>query len=289
MKKSVLIFLFFIASGSMSAVFFYGGSFDGNSEEAKTAVVAHSQLDTEVDTQSPRALLDYFMSGMGEVTLAEIENNISHQEYVINGMVVDKALFDQFVLYKKAMMGLESNDGLSMSVAALERLHNQILGLQQAFFTVEQQSLLFEKENQLRQLALLKLRLTQNSVNSDDFEYQWQQQLSDMPQYVQESFENAELLAKLTQMDQLTEQEKQLKREELVGAEASDRLAVLDQQRIVFQSKLDEYFAIRSSILSDLTLNEEEKHNAVSTLQDEFFSKAQLKRIAALERIKDSS
>lgn len=283
MKKSVLIFLLIIASGSMSAVFFYRSS----DIESKSVKVAQSQQDTEVDRQSPKALLEYFMSGIGEVTLSDIEMQISLQNYEVNGIAVDKALFDQYILYKKAMMALENADGLSLSLATLERLHSQILALQAEFFTFEQQSLLFEKENQLRQLALIKLQLTQNSSNNDDFEHQWQQELSNMPTYLQESFENAELLTKLAQTDQLLEQEKQLKREALVGAEASERLATLDQQRAHFQSQLDEYLSIRSTILEDSTLTEEGKQNALSRLQVDLFSTDQLKRVTALERIHD--
>ena len=283
MKKSVLIFLFFIASGSMSAVFFYHSS----DTEDKSIEVAQSQQDTEVDRQSPKALLEYFMSGVGEVTLLDIEKQISSQDHEVNGIAVDKALFDQYVLYKKAMMALENTDGPSLSLTALEGLHRQILALQAEFFTFEQQLLLFEKENQLRQLALVKLQLTQNSSSNDDFEHQWQQELSNMPAYIQESFENAELLTKLAQTDQLSEQEKQLKREALVGVEASERLATLEQQRARFQSQVDEYFSIRSTILEDSTLSEEGKKNAILLLQADLFSTEQLKRIAALERMHD--
>lgn len=78
-------------------------------------------------------------------------------------------------------------------------------------------------------------------------------------------------------------------RQDLVGAEATERLEALDAQNAQWSARVAGYMDRRAVILSDASLSEDERQRAVADLRAQNFSDTESIRIGALERIHDSS
>lgn len=87
-------------------------------------------------------------------------------------------------------------------------------------------------------------------------------------------------------LESLDEQGKYLKRSELVGEEATQRLEALDKQRAAFEDSLEVYFAERNDVLNDSALSENEQQETIAQLRTEHFLPEQLRRVEAIERIR---
>lgn len=278
MKKTVLAALGVIATvGTVASI--------PPSDEPPNTTAA-SQLDTRVDQESSRDTFEYFLSGLGEVDLPQVTAHFeSYNQSQAAPRQINENLFQRFIDYKAALQSLDSPDLDTLTPAALQVMHDQLLALQQQFFSTEQQAQLFAEENQLRQLALTRLMLKQQADSEADFQTLWQQELDRQPPDLKASYHNARLLRALQQTNTLSPQARYLEQTALVGPEAADRLAKLSQQRQTFQDTLQHYLARRARILSDPNLTAEEQALEVRQLRETNFPENQLRRVKALESL----
>ena len=138
----------------------------------------------------------------------------------------------------------------------------------------------------MREIALEKLLLKQEGLDDSEYQQRLESYLSEQPDYVQSSHQNQVLLQQLSSSEVLDEQGKYLKRNELVGEEATQRLEALDQQRASFENSLDIYFSERNDILNDSALSEIEQKETIAHLREAHFQPQQLRRVEAIERIR---
>ncbi|MDO6581807.1 lipase secretion chaperone [Photobacterium sp. 2_MG-2023] len=73
-----------------------------------------------------------------------------------------------------------------------------------------------------------------------------------------------------------------------MGSEAADRLVTLRKAREAFQTKLEHYFQQRDAILADNNLAKEEEQQALNDLRQTTFTASQIRRVQALESIRDT-
>lgn len=78
-------------------------------------------------------------------------------------------------------------------------------------------------------------------------------------------------------------------RENIVGAPAADRLELLDQQRILWQSRVDDWMLERTRILSYDALSSVDQRAQLQQLRQQRFNDRERKRIQALEYLYDQS
>ncbi|WP_315904981.1 lipase secretion chaperone [Vibrio fluvialis] len=281
MQKTALCLGIVAVLGSLSAAFW-----PSDSTLPPAAMQVASQSDTELDQSSPRDLLDYFVSGLGEGDLKEIEHHVANYEQSANGFLVDGALFDQFVLYKQALAGLEPSVAISsLDYSSLAELNQQILALQLQFFTPQQQQSLFGEENKLRHLAMEKLRIAGQASDAADAKSQWQSVVAEQEDYIQRGEQNADLVNRLYSADGDDEQSRYLARVEMVGEAGAQRLGELDNQRAQFQQTLTSYLAQRAQLLADNSLSETQKAQQIAALRESSFDAKQWRRVEALERM----
>lgn len=292
MKKTTLTLM--IASGSLGAVFYFSPTNEStlteiNSIQSANTVQVESQKDTEIDVSSTKDAMEYFMSGIAETDLKSMENKVAHfSEHQGNG-IIDKALFAKYLAYKSALEDIDLSSNMTdLSLLNLQEIHQALFALQERFFSKEEQQLLFEHDNRMRELALQKLQLKENSIDRDDYQQKLQNELELQPDYVQKSHKNQVLLTQLSQANSLNSQDKYLNRAELVGEEAAQRLDVLDRQRERFSETIDAYISLRNDIFNDVTLSRDEQLASISELRSNTFPPEQLKRIQAIERINDN-
>ncbi|EOI6603015.1 lipase secretion chaperone [Vibrio parahaemolyticus] len=250
--------------------------------------MAQSQHDTTIDLSSQKDFFEYSLSGLGEHSLEEIQENIEESISQQNSLGIDVELFQSYLAYKRALSKLEPLEDTTLSLNQLQRLNEAILNLQLEYFNDQQISQLFDEENRLRQLAIEKVVIKTYEQDSDSQQLLLNQALSEQPEYIQQSERNNALTRQLDQTALLSSQDKYLARVELVGEEGAQRLQKLDEQRATFEIELTNYLEKRADILDDEFLGREQKQLEIANLRKQSFETTQWRRIEALERIHDS-
>ncbi|EJC6861891.1 lipase secretion chaperone [Vibrio parahaemolyticus] len=250
--------------------------------------MAQSQHDTTIDLSSQKDFFEYSLSGLGEHSLEEIQENVEESISQQNSLGIDVELFQTYLAYKRALSKLELLEDTTLSLNQLQRLNEAILNLQLEYFNDQQISQLFDEENRLRQLAIEKLVIKTYEQDSDSQQLLLNQALSEQPEYIQQSERNNDLTRQLDQTALLSSQDKYLARVELVGEEGAQRLQKLDEQRAAFETELTNYLEKRADILDDEFLDSEQKQLEIANLRKQSFETTQWRRIEALERIHDS-
>ncbi|SBS62079.1 lipase secretion chaperone [Vibrio atlanticus] len=291
MKKTAILSITTIALMSTAAVFLYLKKEDtssyNHSEQSASSLKVSSQQDTEIDSASAKDMMEYFVSGNTELTLEDIRDNVAKHHEQSQAAVVDEALFAKYLEYKSALTALDVQfDTTSISAEDLRALNQALLDLQTQFFSESEISILFTHDNKMREIALEKLLLKQEGLEEQEYQQRLESYLSEQPDYVQTSHQNQVLLPQLSSSEGLDEQGKYLKRSELVGEEATQRLEALDQQRADFDGALDIYFVERNDILNDSALSEIERQETIAQLRTTHFQPEQLRRVEAIERIR---
>ncbi|MDN2667163.1 lipase secretion chaperone [Vibrio sp. 14N.309.X.WAT.E.F5] len=291
MKKIAILSITTIALMSTAAVFLYLKKEDtssyNNSEQSASLLKVASQQDTEIDNASAKDMMEYFVSGNTELTLEDIRDNVAKHHEQSQVAIVDEALFAKYLEYKSALTSLDVQfDTTSISAEDLRALNQALLDLQAQFFSESEISILFTHDNKMREIALEKLLLKQEGLDELEYQQRLESYLSEQPDYVQTSHQNQVLLPQLSSSEGLDEQGKYLKRSELVGEEATQRLEALDQQRADFDGALDIYFVERNDILNDSALSEIEQKETIAQLRETHFQPQQLRRVEAIERIR---
>ncbi|MFS1860741.1 lipase secretion chaperone [Vibrio lentus] len=291
MKKTAILSITTIALMSTAAVFLYLKKEDtssyNNNEQSASSLKVSSQQDTEIDSASAKDMMEYFVSGNTELTLEEIRDNVANHHEQSQAAVVDEALFAKYLEYKSALITLDVQfDTTSISAEDLRALNQALLDLQAQFFSESEISILFTHDNKMREIALEKLLLKQEGLDDSEYQQRLESYLSEQPDYVQASHQNQVLLQQLSSSELLDEQDKYLKRNELVGEEATQRLEALEQQRADFDGALEIYFVERNDILNDSALSEIEQKETIAHLREANFQPQQLRRVEAIERIR---
>ncbi|UOE86634.1 lipase secretion chaperone [Vibrio splendidus] len=295
MKKTAILSITTIALMSTAAVFLYVTFLPeqtdnlnlNNKQQNASSLKVTSQQDTEIDNASAKDMMEYFVSGNTELTLEDIRDNVAKHHEQSQAAVVDEALFAKYLEYKSALTALDVQfDTTSISADDLRALNQALLDLQSQFFSESEISILFTHDNRMREIALEKLLLKQEGLDEPEYQQRLESYLSEQPDYVQTSHQNQVLLPQLSSSEGLDEQGKYLKRSELVGEEATQRLEALDQQRADFDGALEIYFVERNDILNDSALSEIEQKETIAQLREAHFQPQQLRRVEAIERIR---
>ena len=294
MIKAAIFSTTTIALMSAAAVFLLypveeGLNPSNSKQQSISSLKVSSQQDTDIDNASAKDTMDYFVSGQTELTLEDIRSNVAQHYAQSQGAIVDAALFAKYLDYKSALTSLDVQfDPSSISVDDLQRLNLALLELQAQFFSPSEISILFTHDNQMREIALEKLRLKQEGLNELEYQQRLDSLISEQADYVQTSHKNQVLLQQLSNSEGLDQQEKYLKRHELVGDEAAQRLEILDQQRADFEGALEIYLAERKDILDDTGLSQAERQETIAELRVAHFSLKQIRRVEAIERMWDA-
>lgn len=253
-------------------------------------LTTQSQADIQPDKSSSRDLLEYFLSGLGEASLPEIQQQVQRYEQETQGLLIDGDLFEQYVRYKAALAELSFPE-VEGALTAQDwlTLHQALLDLQASYFTTEQQAL-FAEENRLRELAIQKRLIREQYGEGEEAEMQWQALLAQQPDFIQRSEAKTQLLLKLKNAEeQGDEQQRYLSRVALVGEQGAERLAELDHSRDKFEQQFNHYYQQRLVILARTELSVSEQKAQIQQLREVNFVPEQWRRIEALERLTDSA
>ncbi len=240
-----------------------------------------------------KRLFEYFLAGLGraspEALRERLRAAISDRGLPTAAVTEVLALFDRYLDYREALGGLESpgTDAASLRAAfeARHQLRREVLGPAVA-------DGLFAREEAIDRYALEKRSIMQNEQLTPQ---QRQRRLAlieqQLPADVRQAREQTRVALALRERTQAlreagaSEARIHALRQEMVGAEAAQRLSALEQQREDWQQRLETYRQERQRIATSQGLAPADREAALERLLTGHFDEHEARRVRALERI----
>ncbi len=233
-----------------------------------------------------RRLFDYFLTASGEEPpdrtrsriVAEIERRLPP-----SARAEAVALLDRYLEYRERARALEAGGDLAARVEALARLRRDVLGPDGS------RALFGDDERAVARAAEYQRIASDPALSEDERVRRLAAINAELPSAVGEA--RARALAPLA----LANAEAALRaqggspqairalREQLVGREAADRLAALDQRREEWQRRVDDFRMERQTIESDGALDSAERDRRVRDLLAQHFTPTERQRVQALD------
>lgn len=272
-----------------------------------------SLRDTEVDgelevderghlriTRGVRHVFDYFLSATGEesqdLLLQRLRAYFRHK--LPAGAAAEAGrLLDGYIAYKKGRAGLQgvtpSGSG-QVDIAAVREQMQQVQALRLQFLAPEVIAAFFGEEDVFERYSLARLEILQNSQLTPQARAQ---QLATAEEQLPAALrESIKVITRVQDLQALTQDwqkrggspaELHQIREQLVGAEATGRLEVLDQQRAAWDSRMRGWYSERAALLGNRSLGEQDRQAQLEALRAQRFSADERQRVEALEQMHD--
>ncbi len=251
-------------------------------------------------TNGVRRVFDYFLSAIGEEPLesilARLRAYIRHQ---LPPMAAGEAelLLDKYIAYKRGLDNVRqtqpASDG-SIDVSAVRQQMQQVQALRRQFFTPEVIAAFFGDEDAYDRYTLDRLDVMQNSrLTAAQRAQQLAALEAQLPASIQESmktvnqYQNLESLTEDWKKRGGSAAELRQIRENLVGAEAADRLENLDRDRAAWDQRMSAWYGERAAILGNQSLSEADRQRQLAELRSSRFTADERLRVESLERMRD--
>ncbi|WP_044874278.1 lipase secretion chaperone [Pseudomonas sp. LFM046] len=243
-----------------------------------------------VVSEDIRRIFDYFLSTQGAEPLANsirrLRGYIAEQlDAPADGQAL--TLLDQYLDYKRQLVQLERDLPLLADLTALHQREAAVQALRARLFSAEVHQAFFANEEAYNAFTLQRLAIQRDASLAPAAKAAAIDQLrSSLPEELQTMVASqlqAELRAQVSALQAdggSPEQVRQL-RQQLVGAEATARLEVLDQQRLQWQQRMQDYLKEKARIEASEGLSDSDKALAISQLEEEGFNPQERLRLKA--------
>ncbi|WP_170113157.1 lipase secretion chaperone [Ahniella affigens] len=257
-----------------------GSEVDGSLTIANGRVLPNLEL---------RRLFDYFLTGLGEMDVPAIRNWLQayvRERYGDAAVAETLSLFDRYVELGLASASAELNAlDQRQRLAALKALRTKLLGSEMA-------AAFFAEEEQYLGYTLDRLDILNNAALSESERDQALQALeAQLPPTVRESIHQATLGVVAEEQTRELDARgadaatRHAEREALVGRDAADRLATLDQQRALWDQRVAAYKAEHARIMSLTGLSADTRQQQLAAWLAQQFTPEERTRIEALQAI----
>jgi|SRR5690554_163467 len=243
-----------------------------------------------------RQLFDYFLTAQGEEPLPVLLQRLrAYIHHTLSGDAAIEAehLLDSYVGYLNDAASIDSSRiaaGQKIDPSQVREQKQQLAAIRASHFDEVANDAFFAEEEAYDRYTLARLELmTDNSLSLDERASRLAELENQLPPALQESLKEVtryQNLQALTQQWQASDGDTgnlQQIRENVVGREAADRLAKLDQQRAEWQERADSWMTERERILSNSSISDMDKEKQINSLRAERFSPEEELRIKALE------
>lgn len=269
-------------------------SFDGTDVDGVFSVDAAGNLQITRDIVQ---IFDYFLSAIGEdsltASLARLEAYISAQlQQPAQGQA--RELLSQYLDYKRQLIHLERDLPQGASLDGLRQRELAVQALRARIFSQQVHHVFFASEEGYNQFTLARLAV-QHDANLDPLAKgrAIDQLRAQLPSELQDSVlpqlqsELSEQTAQLQAAGGSSAQIQQL-RQQLVGEQAANRLASLDQQRQKWQQRLLSYQQASAQIQANPGLSATDKNAEVKRLAEAQFNPQERLRLQASSELASS-
>jgi len=252
-----------------------------------------------VVTHTLREFYDYFLSALGEESLATLRaRTTAYMTKSLPPRANDQAqaIFDSYLNYRQALMNVPKAGGKpadQLDLEAVSAQKNAEQALRSQFLSPNVIAAFFGDEDAYDRYTFARLRLEADKTLSDPEKQAREQALfAQLPVETQTSLKTARKLQDLDQINADCQKQncspEQLHRlrADAVGAEAADRLQTLDNERAAWKSRVDSFLDQRAAILASQSFSNSDKQAQLQQLRAGFSPQEQL-RLAAFEQLHD--
>lgn len=266
-------------------------SFSGTSVDGIFRLDADGNL---LISEDIRRIFDYFLAAVGEEPLrASVERLRAYiaAQLPANAREQALALLNQYLDYKRELVLLERDLPQMANLDALRQREVAVQALRARIFDRETQQAFFAREEAYNQFTLQRLAILHDSQLDDAGKAAAVDQLrNSLPAEMQDAVlpqlqnELRQQTAQLQASGAKPEQIRQL-RQQLVGAEATQRLEVLDQQRQTWKKRIAQYRIDKAAIENNTGMSASDKRAAITQLATENFDERERLRLEAAEQL----
>lgn len=247
-----------------------------------------------VISEDIRRIFDYFLAAVGEEPLRSSVERL--QAYIASQLPAparDQALLllEQYLDYKRQLVLLERDLPQMADLSALRQREAAVQALRARIFDSQTHQAFFAREEAYNQFSLERLAIVHDSRLDDAGKAAAVDQLrNSLPAEMQDS-----VLPQL--QNQLRQQTVQLRaagaspaqirrlRQQLVGAEATERLEALDQQRLGWSQRIEQYRQAKAALLANQGLSASDRSAAIAQLAADNFDERERLRLDAAEQL----
>lgn len=267
------------------------GSFAGTRVDGAFQVDESGRL---ILSQDIRRLFDYFLAAIGEEPARDSIERL--RAYIVSQLQEPArgeamALLEQYLDYRRELVLLERDWPQLANLDALRQRESAVQALRARLFSPEARRALFAGEEAYNQFSLQRLAIQQDGDLDDAAKAAAIDRLREsLPAELQASLlpqlqnELREQTAQLQAKGAGPEQVRQL-RQQMVGAQATQRLEALDQKRQAWARRLGDYREAKAQIEASRGLGAEDKAVAIERLASEHFDEHERLRLAAVEQL----
>jgi lipase chaperone LimK len=274
-------------------------SLDGTTADGDLRVLSGGKSLGELGSTLPYAqlkrLFDYHLSTVGELSIEAITRQINTEltKSMAPGQLHGaQALLTRYLDYKRALVTVEEQAGLNGNgMQAIRARFTALQALRAKLFNAAEEQGMFGFEDAYDRDALTRLEIDQNPALTAD---QKRQQLAvldaalpatlradrEAPRQVIRLDEKAQAMRSAGASEQAIFQMRALE----LGDGAAQRLAEVDQEELVWKSRIAAYLSARANALQNQAGKpESERQAAISALQQAQFTPQEQARLAAYE------
>lgn len=266
-------------------------SFSGTTVDGTFRLDADGNL---LISEDIRQIFDYFLAAAGEEPLlSSVERLRAYiaAQLPANAREQALSLLNQYLDYKRELVLLERDLPQMANLEALRHREMAVQALRARIFDSQTQQAFFSREAAYNQFTLQRLAILQNSQLDDAGKAAAVDQLrnslpADMQDAVLPQLQN-ELRQQTTRLQASGAKPAQIRqlRQQLVGAEATQRLEVLDQQRQTWKKRIAQYRTDKAAIENNAGLSAGDKRSAIAQLAVENFDQREQLRLDAAEQL----
>lgn len=247
-------------------------------------------------TRGVRNLFDYFLSTVGEDSLANVRARIvayitSHLPPLAASEA--QALLDHYLAYERDQGQAArdaGNNATALSLDAVSQRFDTLQALRAKHFSAAERAAFFADDEALDRYTLARLRVLQDGSSTPAEKARRISELSTgLPPAmradltVADTVQNLQAITADWKAHGGSPQELRAAREQLVGSEAADRLEALDRKRSEWSAKLQSYQTQRKTLLADATLSAPQREQALAQLRGQLFSPQEQLRVQAMD------
>lgn len=266
-------------------------SFDGTQVDGRFRVDAAGHL---IVSEDIRRIFDYFLAAVGEEPLRKSVERL--QGYIASQLQEPAhqqalGLLEQYLAYKRELVLLERDLPQIADLQAMRQRETAVQALRARIFSAEAQQAFFAREQAYNQFTLERLAILQDSRLDDAAKAAAVDQLrNSLPPEMHDSVlpqlqnDLRQQTAKLQAEGANAAQIRQL-RQQLVGAEATQRLEALDRKRQTWNQRVSRYLTEKAKIEANLGLSASDKASAIAQLAEADFNQQERLRLDAAEQL----
>lgn len=243
-----------------------------------------------------RQLFDYFLTAQGEEPLPILLRRLrAYIHHTLSGDAAIEAeqLLDNYVGYLNDAASVDSRvvPGQKIDPAQIREQKEQLSAIRASRFDAVANDAFFAEEEAYDRYTLARLELMEDdSLSLDERASRLAGLENQLPPALQESlkeitrYQNLQALTQQWQESDGDTGNLQQIRENVVGREAADRLAKLDQERAEWQQRMDNWQRERAIIQSNSGISDADKKRQIDAARSRLFNEQEQIRVRALEQ-----